>query len=331
MSSPAHKKRNKPLQDHDAESRLRKVPRRENPGEDVPVDLSDLQVSTLNQKSHSRGAARQAKSERRSKKMQIVPRPPGAGTGRVESPRAQESGSDEAGSQAAMATGKKDTLISQRQAELENNMNEQGSPKRHKKSKGPVRFVVFVGNLPYSATTESIASHFAKLSPRAIRHRTDPQTGKSKGFAFLEFDRYDRMKTCLKLYHHSIFNLDKQDSSKHDRGHHNAGPGQQHQQAEDRPRTEQRGRRINVELTAGGGGGGSTRRAKIQEKNKRLEAQRKKTRKATRAESRGKAATKDAVGGNDGDPATHKGQTDKGTRDEADTHVHPSRRGRVGR
>lgn len=28
---------------------------------------------------------------------------------------------------------------------------------------------------------------------------------KSKGYAFLEFDGYDHMKTCLKLFHHSNF------------------------------------------------------------------------------------------------------------------------------
>lgn len=28
---------------------------------------------------------------------------------------------------------------------------------------------------------------------------------KCRGFGFIEFDHYDRMKTCLKLYHHSMF------------------------------------------------------------------------------------------------------------------------------
>jgi nucleolar protein 6 len=34
---------------------------------------------------------------------------------------------------------------------------------------------------------------------------TDKQTKKPKGFAFVEFDRFDRMETCLKKYQHSLF------------------------------------------------------------------------------------------------------------------------------
>ncbi|RDW77411.1 hypothetical protein BP6252_05464 [Coleophoma cylindrospora] len=107
------------------------------------------------------------------------------------------------------------------------------------------RFIVFIGNLPFSATTESIAKHFASVKP-TVRHRTqkeDPK--KSKGFAFLEFDGYDHMKTCLKLFHHSTF----------DDG---ISPA----------------RKINVELTAGGGGNTKDRKAKIQGKNEKLNEQR---------------------------------------------------------
>ncbi|OBT56294.1 hypothetical protein VE04_02054 [Pseudogymnoascus sp. 24MN13] len=47
--------------------------------------------------------------------------------------------------------------------------------------KAPARFIVFVGNLPFTATVESITAHFAA------------------------FEGYDHMKTCLKTYHHSEF------------------------------------------------------------------------------------------------------------------------------
>jgi nucleolar protein 6 len=69
------------------------------------------------------------------------------------------------------------------------------------------RFIVFIGNLPFSATKESIASHFKAVSPTVIRAPTkkDSTTNESRGFAFLEFDGYDKMKSCLSLYHHSKF------------------------------------------------------------------------------------------------------------------------------
>ncbi|KAL9127947.1 MAG: hypothetical protein Q9175_007635 [Cornicularia normoerica] len=114
------------------------------------------------------------------------------------------------------------------------------------------RFIVFIGNLPYTATHESISKHFAKINPNAIRHRKEKTTGKSKGFAFLEFEGYDRLKTCLKIYHQSIF--------------------------ED---GESPARKLNVELTAGGGGGKSKdRKSKLRAKNERLNEQRKRRKQA---------------------------------------------------
>lgn len=75
-----------------------------------------------------------------------------------------------------------------------------------KSSKAP-RFIVFVGNLPFTATKESIKGHFAKLRPKAVRNLTEKDNpSKSRGIAFVEFDGYDHMKTCLKLMHHSEFN-----------------------------------------------------------------------------------------------------------------------------
>lgn len=67
------------------------------------------------------------------------------------------------------------------------------------------RFIVFIGNLPFSATKESITEHFKKIQPFDVRLLTHKDTGKLKGFAFLEFEGYDKMKSCLKLYHHSTF------------------------------------------------------------------------------------------------------------------------------
>ncbi|KAL8914164.1 MAG: hypothetical protein Q9171_001159 [Xanthocarpia ochracea] len=104
----------------------------------------------------------------------------------------------------------------------------------------PHRFVVFV------ATDASVQQHFATLKPTSIRHRREKTTGKSKGFVFLEFDAYDRLKTCLKTFHHSKF----------DDGISPARP-------------------LNVELTAGGGGSKSKdRRVKLKVKNEKLRQER---------------------------------------------------------
>ena len=64
---------------------------------------------------------------------------------------------------------------------------------------------LLLGNLPYSATDESVKQHFANLKPMSVRHLHDKTSGKSKGYAFLEFNDYDRLKTCLKISHQSVF------------------------------------------------------------------------------------------------------------------------------
>jgi nucleolar protein 6 len=161
------------------------------------------------------------------------------------------------------------------------------------------RFIVFIGNLPFTATTEQITEHFASIQPQSVRHSTEKGTNKSKGFAFLEFANYDRMKTCLKLYHHSMFD---------------SGIG-----------GERGKRRINVELTAGGGGSKSEgRKEKLKEKNVRLNEQRQRRAEAEAKQEKRKAA-KDAKKG--GAPGADKGE--EAPEPEADTAVpegiHPAR------
>ena len=132
------------------------------------------------------------------------------------------------------------------------------------------RFIAFIGNLPFTTTTEIVAKHFSKIKPTSIRHlspkpndplpkghRSKDPKPTSKGFAFLEFDNYDRMRSCLKLYHHSTF----------DDGISKA-------------------RKINVELTAGGGGRGEGRKEKLKAKNTKLQEQRQ--RRAKQEEQEGK-------------------------------------------
>ncbi|EED13917.1 RNA binding protein [Talaromyces stipitatus ATCC 10500] len=108
------------------------------------------------------------------------------------------------------------------------------------------RFIVFVGNLPYTATIESVKAHFSKIQPISVRVATDKKNSdKCRGFGFVEFEQFDRMQTCLKLYHHSSFDDGKSPA-----------------------------RKINVELTAGGGGKSETRRTKLKEKNQKLAEER---------------------------------------------------------
>ncbi|CZT50984.1 related to potato small nuclear ribonucleoprotein U2B and human splicing factor homolog [Rhynchosporium secalis] len=108
------------------------------------------------------------------------------------------------------------------------------------------RFIVFVGQLPFTATKESVEKHFASIKPKSVRVPTEKGTaGKAKGYAFVEFDGYDHMKTCLKLFHHSSFN-----------------------DGISAPRD------INVNLTAGGGGNTKERKGKIEEKNQKLDEER---------------------------------------------------------
>ncbi|KXL44232.1 hypothetical protein M433DRAFT_5085 [Acidomyces richmondensis BFW] len=139
------------------------------------------------------------------------------------------------------------------------------------------RFIVFVGNLPFSTTDASLAAHFKKLAPSSIRHRTDPKNNRSKGFAFLEFDDYDRMKTCLKVYHHTMFDPDEYTKENGEK------PGETGKEGKKR-KDGKGGRRINVELTVGGGGKKEARMERIKAKNERLEEQRKRRQEQERKE-----------------------------------------------
>jgi nucleolar protein 6 len=171
------------------------------------------------------------------------------------------------------------------------------------------RFILFIGNLPYSATTPQIESHFSKLSPISIRHSTDKATGRSKGFAFLEFSGYDKMKTCLKLYHHSIFD-----------------PGEGKDEKDGKHKDKKKpGRRINVELTVGGGGGRSEKRKeKIKGKNVKLEQERERRRVKELEDGETEAKKRPKNPGTDANATLQREkESDMGD-------IHPSRRGRVG-
>ncbi|CAK1358755.1 unnamed protein product [Cercospora beticola] len=205
------------------------------------------------------------------------------------------------------------------------------------------RFIVFVGNLPYKTTDSSLEKHFAKLQPFTLRHRTDPKTKKSKGFAFLEFENYDRMKTCLKVFHHSLFDPEaidrgevvpdptapgKEDESGMHPDRRNGGAGKGKGKKDT-------ARRINVELTAGGGGGKSgERKERIREKNVRLNEQRERR---AELEKKEKAKKERQEGGKDRGGKERKEKKVESSGDAtaaagvADGDIHPARLAMMGR
>lgn len=172
------------------------------------------------------------------------------------------------------------------------------------------RFIVFIGNLPYATTDSSLQAHFKKLEPFTLRHRTDPKTKKSKGFAFLEFENYDKMKTCLKLYHHSLFDPEDKENGGSGKGN---GKG---------------ARKINVELTAGGGGKTEGRKEKIKAKNIRLEEQRKRRAEAERKEKVRKER-KEKGEGKDLSDLKPKLSAEEPAQEESHGRMHPSRLARL--
>jgi len=101
------------------------------------------------------------------------------------------------------------------------------------------------------------------------------------------------MKTCLKLYHHSLFGSESsgKDVEGGDKAEGRGGS-----------KDKRKGRRINVELTAGGGGSkNKDRKERIKSKNKKLEEEREKRRvkeKAEREQEKLKKREQPATGAN---------------------------------
>ena len=51
---------------------------------------------------------------------------------------------------------------------------------------------LYVGNLPFSATEDEIREHFAQLCEvHSVKIITDRETGKSRGFCFVEMENAD--------------------------------------------------------------------------------------------------------------------------------------------
>lgn len=206
--------------------------------------------------------------------------------------KGKKNNSDSNNEEAAAAEGGEGEQ--QQEGDDENTKNAGGAKKS--------RWIVFVGNIPYSATVADIERHFSAVQPISVRllhEKTNPS--KSRGIAFVEFGGFDHMKTCLKTMHHTIMRCTPKADPRA-----NGYKGRNIKQVEER--------QINVELTAGGGGAKDNRKEKIRAKNEKLTAERERRaveeeRVRIKKEQERLAKEGERKGGQDG--------------------VHPSRRNRV--
>uniref|UniRef100_UPI00358EB3A4 uncharacterized protein n=1 Tax=Myxine glutinosa TaxID=7769 RepID=UPI00358EB3A4 len=74
------------------------------------------------------------------------------------------------------------------------------------KSKTSEVFVLFVGNLPYDVTKKQIVTHFGPLAKvKTVRLMTNKETGKLRGFAYIELVNKRAYKNAFQL-HQSTMN-----------------------------------------------------------------------------------------------------------------------------
>ena len=68
----------------------------------------------------------------------------------------------------------------------------------------PVR--LFVGNLPYQATEEDLRTHFAQVgAPTQIVRPLDRETGRARGFAFVEYAERSVAEEAIKKFDGQLF------------------------------------------------------------------------------------------------------------------------------
>ncbi|KAJ1830350.1 hypothetical protein LPJ63_004986 [Coemansia sp. RSA 2711] len=129
-----------------------------------------------------------------------------------------------------------------------------------------IRFIAFVGNLPYKTTGDELRVFLKAANPTSVRLMTDKQTGNSRGFAFVEFASSADMRRALKFHHQQLGT-----------------------------------KKINVELTAGGGGNSAKRKEKLDKRRVGMDKEREKERKTKRRKQEAKEAAGDGEEGSDGD------------------------------
>src|ERR1044071_5419375 len=68
----------------------------------------------------------------------------------------------------------------------------------------PVR--LFVGNLPYSTTEVELREHFSAVGPLVyVRLATDRESGKPRGFAFVEFNDRAQAEEAVRRFNNQLF------------------------------------------------------------------------------------------------------------------------------
>jgi RNA recognition motif-containing protein len=68
----------------------------------------------------------------------------------------------------------------------------------------PVR--LFVGNLPYETTEAEIKEHFSAVaSPSYVYLPTDRESGRPRGFAFVEFDNQTQADEAIRRFNNQLF------------------------------------------------------------------------------------------------------------------------------
>ncbi|KAJ1895526.1 hypothetical protein LPJ66_004545 [Kickxella alabastrina] len=192
---------------------------------------------------------------------------------------------EEANDREPKRKAKKEEVVEEVKQKFEKRTNGAGSA---------VRFIAFIGNIPFKTTAQDIKSFMRAANPISVRLMTDKNTGKSRGFAFAEFGNSSDYKNALKFHHGRM--------------------GE---------------KKINVELTAGGGGNSADRVQKIQTRREELEKERKRSsdlkRQRTAEDDDSKSKSKDNDGGDDGDEADSSAATDRPQRSAA-PHVHSAKR-----
>ncbi len=65
---------------------------------------------------------------------------------------------------------------------------------------------LFIGSLPYSTTEEELAQFFAAAGTiTSTKLIIDHETGRSKGFGFVEYENDDDAKAAIQKFHGSEF------------------------------------------------------------------------------------------------------------------------------